>query len=399
MIESLRWYGPDDAVTLDDIAQAGAKQVVTALHHVPNGAVWTVAEIEKRRRMIAAKGLIWSVAESLPVHEDIKTRSGRYRHYIDHYCRSLRNLAACGISVVCYNFMPVLDWTRTNLEYLLPNGARALRFDQIDLAVFELYILQRAGAAKRYSSQEVARAARRHASMGKKEREKLTRTILMGLPGTQEHYTLEQFRAHLRKYDELNAAALHDNLSAFVQAIIPTAETAGLRMAIHPDDPPRSILGLPRVMSTQADMDALRAAVPSRANGFTFCTGSYGVRSDNALREMFAQHAAQIYFVHFRSTRRDRDDPNSFTEAGHLAGDVDMYAMMKSLLLEERRRGAEIPVRPDHGHQILDDLDKNGGNPGYTAIGRLKGLAELRGLELGIRRSCPYLCDETGEQW
>ena len=391
MIESWRWYGPSDKVTPDDIAQAGARHVVTALHHVPNGEVWTLEEIEKRQRMLAAKGLLWSVVESLPVHEDIKTRTGGYRGYIDNYCQSLRNLAARGIALVCYNFMPVLDWTRTNLEYVLPNGAKALRFDHIDLAAFDLHILQREHAAGNYSAREIALAAQRHAAMGEEERERLTRNILMGLPGAQEHYTLEEFRAHLGRYDGLDAVALRQNLSAFLQAIIPTAETAGVRMAIHPDDPPRSILGLPRVMSTQSDMDALREALPNRANGFTFCTGSYGVRADNALPEMFAKHAERIYFAHFRSTRRDRENPHSFTEAEHLGGDVDMYAMMKSLLTEERRRGEEIPVRPDHGHQILDDLDKTQSNPGYTAIGRLKGLAELRGLALGIQRSCPAL--------
>ena len=396
MIESWRWYGPRDTVTLDAIAQAGARHVVTALHHIPNGEVWSVEEIEKRHRMVAAKGLLWSVVESLPVHEDIKTRTGQYRRYIDNYCRSLRNLAACGLSVVCYNFMPVLDWTRTNLEHVLPNGAKALRFDQIDLAVFELHILKREGAADEYSAQETALAAKRYADMGRKEEEKLTRTILMGLPGAQERYTLRQFRARLGRYKGLDTTALHHHLWAFVQAIISTAETVGIRMAIHPDDPPRSILGLPRVMSTQADMDALRQAVPSSSNGFTFCTGSYGARGDNALREMFEKHAERIYFAHFRSTQRDRENPNSFTEAEHLRGDVDMYAMMKSLLLEERRRGEEIPVRPDHGHRILDDLEKTERNPGYTAIGRLKGLAELRGLALGIRGSCPDLRERSG---
>ncbi|GAB4404396.1 MAG: mannonate dehydratase [Bacteroidia bacterium] len=392
MLQSWRWFGPADPVTLSDIAQAGARGIVTALHHLPNGAVWTSAEIEARQSLIeaAGQGLHWAVVESIPVHEAIKRGLPAREAYIDAYCESLRNLGRAGVQIVCYNFMPVLDWTRTDLSFAMPDGSRALRFDAAELAAFDLYILRRPGAAADYSPDMQALARTTYERLDDDGQARLTRNLIAGLPGAEEGYSPDDLREALAAYADIDAARLRANLVYFLERIIPAAAAAGVRMAIHPDDPPFPILGLPRVVSTEADVQALFQAVPSYYNGLTFCTGSFGVRADNDLPGMFRRLSDRIHFIHLRSTRRDA--LGNFFEADHLDGDVDMYAVVEAIVREEwwrkasNRHDVEIPMRPDHGHQMLDDLDKRV-NPGYSAIGRLRGLAEIRGLELGIRRA------------
>ena len=390
MEQTWRWYGPKDPVSLDDVRQAGATGVVTALHHIPNGEVWPVADIKERQAVLAAKGLTWSVVESIPVHEEIKTHSGDYDKHIANYQQSIRNLAECGIDTVCYNFMPILDWTRTDLEYELPDGSKALRFDQIAFAAFELHILKRKGAEADYSEEEQRQALDYFNNMSDAEKEKLTRNIIAGLPGAEEGYTLDQFRARLAEYDGISKDQLRENMAYFLRAIVAVAEEVGVRLAVHPDDPPRPILGLPRIVSTIEDMQWLKETVNSIYNGFTMCTGSYGVREDNDLVRMIEAFGDRIHFTHLRATCRE-DNPKTFHEGAHLQGDVNMVAVVKAILTEEQRRKnagdvRPIPMRPDHGHQMLDDLHKKT-NPGYSAIGRLKGLAEVRGVELALKQT------------
>ncbi|WP_020680444.1 mannonate dehydratase [Marinobacterium rhizophilum] len=389
MEHTWRWFGPSDDITLSDIRQAGATGIVTALHEIPNGDVWPLEAIQARKAMIEAAGLQWSVVESIPVHEDIKRRCGNYAQYIAAYQQSMRNLAACGISTVCYNFMPMLDWTRTDLAYELPDGSRALRFDQIAFAAFELYILKRPGAEASYSADEQAAARAYLESLSPDGHSKLVATIIAGLPGAEESYTLDDFQHALTAYQDIDKDRLREHLRLFLQAIIPVAEECGMRLAIHPDDPPRPILGLPRIVSNREDVQWLIEQVPSQANGITFCTGSYGVRADNDLCAMASTFADRIYFTHLRSTEREAT-PGSFHEASHLAGDANLIDVIRILLEEEQRREQAgdlpaIPMRPDHGHQIMDDLRK-AVKPGYSALGRMKGLAELRGAELAIKR-------------
>ncbi|MBB2895667.1 mannonate dehydratase [Pseudomonas sp. AS2.8] len=388
MEHTWRWFGPRDPISLADIRQTGATGIVTALHEIANGEVWPVAAIAERKALIEAAGLSWSVVESIPVHEDIKRGLPGRERYLENYRQSLRNLAQCGIDVVCYNFMPVLDWTRTQLAHRLPDGGWALRFDQDAFAAFDLCILQREGAAAEYTAEEIERARRYHAGLDDAGREELVRTLIAGLPGAEEGYSVADLRALLATYAGIDAARLREHLAVFLQAVVPVAEEVGIRLGVHPDDPPRPLLGLPRVVSTAADAQWLLDAVPSPANGLTFCTGSYGVRADNDLVAMARQFAPRIHFVHLRATRREAD-PRSFHEAHHLDGDVDMVGVIRELVREERRReragGARLPMRPDHGHQLLDDQGRRT-NPGYSLIGRLKGLAELRGVEQAVRR-------------
>jgi mannonate dehydratase len=387
MEQTWRWFGPSDPITLTDIKQTGATGIVTALHEIPNGQEWSVDAIAARKTEIEAAGLAWSVVESIPLHESIKRGDADRDRYLEAYARSVANLATCGIDIVCYNFMPILDWTRTDLRYPLPDGGWALRFDQDTFAAFDLHLLQREGAEAEYTDEERARAREVFEAMSDEARAELVETIIAGLPGSEEQHTLDSLRVTLKSYEGVDADALRENLGYFLRAIIPVAERVGVRMAIHPDDPPRPLLGLPRVVSTQSDARWLLDAVPSEANGLTFCTGSYGVRPDNDLVAMARAFAPKVYFAHLRSTRREAD-PRTFHESYHVGGDVDMVGVIRELVVEERRRAAEggprLPFRPDHGHQLLDDQRRRS-NPGYSLIGRLKGLAELRGVEAAVR--------------
>ena len=388
--ETFRWYGPNDSVTLAAIMQTGATGIVNALHHIPTGKVWSLAEINQRLEIINASGFSWSVVESVNIHESIKTAAPDRDKYIENYIATLKNLSEAGITTVCYNFMPVLDWTRTDIDHSLPNGASALRYDALAMAAFDLYILEREAAYSEVSKDVQQRAKEYLDSLGADEKNTLTNTVMAGLPGTTDVLTVGEFKEHLEKYNGVDATALKGNLAYFLKAIIPDAERYGIKMCIHPDDPPFPILGLPRVVSTEKDLEDVINAVPSSSNGITFCTGSLGARADNDLPGMVNRLGSHIHFLHLRNVQRE--DDGSFFEADHLNGSNDMYAVMKNVVLEQKRRqetgrfDIAIPMRPDHGHKLLDDFNYKT-YPGYSVTGRMKGLAELRGLEMGVKRS------------
>lgn len=384
MKSTWRWFGPKDPISLAHIKQAGATGIVTALHEVPAGEVWTQEAINERKAIIEAAGLEWTVIESIPMHNDIKSRTGNYEALIENYKTSIKNAAACGIKTICYNFMPVVDWTRTDLEWELPNGARALRFEMTDFIAYDVFILERENARNDYTDAQLEIAKARFEAMNHLEKELLEKNIIAGLPGGEGSYTRASIKAAIAQYVALGVEGLRKNLYAFLQAIIPVAESVGARMCIHPDDPPFSLFGLPRVVSTAEDVRGLLAAAPSPANGITFCVGSYGVRLDNDVPAMAREFADKIYFAHLRNVKTEAD--GSFFEDDHLAGNVNMYQVITAILDEEKRRTAnghvqlDIPFRPDHGHLIADEIGRAKVNPGYSYIGRLKGLGELHGV-------------------
>ena len=392
MKETWRWFGPDDPVSLQDIAQAGARGIVTALHHLPAGAIWSEREISLRNKEILLSkssidvDLKWSVVESLPVSEDIKRQSGDWRTHIKNYCISLENLAAAGISTICYNFMPILDWTRTELEWKLPNGATCMRFDLIDFIAFDVFILKRNGACNDYSEDLNLEAKKRFEGMSKETKENLTSNIVSGLPGAAAKFSLKDVKLHLKKYENITERILRTNFVYFLREVAPIAHELGLRLCCHPDDPPFPLLGLPRIMSTEKDYKIIMDEIPLKSNGITLCSGSLGVRAENNLIKMMSRLGDRVHFLHLRNVKRESDMvPNSFYEEEHLKGNTDMVSLIRAILEEEKRRRKNkredwsIPFRPDHGHNILDDL-KRKSKPGYPAIGRLKGLAELRGI-------------------
>ncbi len=381
--QTWRWFGPDDPVSLQDVRQTGASGVVTALHNIPHGDVWPVEEIRKRKEIIEAAGLTWHVVESVTVHESIKTQTGNYQYYIDQYKQTLRNLAACNIKIVTYNFMPVNDWTRTDLNYEMPDGSKALYFNWFDLAVFDLYILKRKDAKASYSSIILAKAEQHFKKYTQAQLDQLAGIIMFGIPGEKKQ-TTEQMREKLDAYKDIDHTTLREHLKYFLQEISPVADELEIQLAIHPDDPPFDILGLPRIVSNAADIDFILSSVPNKSNGICFCTGSLGASADNDLPAIAKSIGTRMHFVHLRNTKRD--EHGNFYEADHLDGDTDMYAVLKEILQVQQKVNAPIPFRPDHGHQMMDDLNKIT-NPGYSCIGRMRGLAELRGLEMGIYRS------------
>ncbi len=384
MHQTMRWYGPQDVVKLSDIRQAGCAGVVTALHQIPVGEVWTIEAINERKELIEKAGMSWTVIESLPVSDDIKRQTGNWLQHIENYKISIRNLAACGLKVITYNFMPVLDWLRTDIDYEMPDGSRALYFNRLDFVAFDLFMLQRPGAIDDYAPEEIAAAKAKMDTMDPATRERIFRNCLLGLPGSDDAFTPEQVLTELKKYEGIDTAKLKSHLFYFLQQVMPVAEECGMVMAIHPDDPPYPVLGLPRIMSTEQDAADLVEAIPSDACGFCFCTGSFGARVDNQIVPMLRRFADRVHFLHLRNTKRDA--AGNFFEDDHLAGDTDMYAVIREVVLIQQRRKISIPMRPDHGHQMLDDLNKKT-YPGYSAIGRLRGLAELRGVEFAVYKS------------